>query len=180
MSDTRTRFQTIADGFQARVAGTTDWSASSPCDGWTARDVAGHVIGNLRGIAARATGTEPEAFGPADDATSASAAAIARIVELLGDPAVAGATVNGPFGPMPFEQLVGRILCTDTLVHTWDLARATGQDETLDAFSVSMAFSGMKPLDGMIRNPGFFDAKVEAADTDSEQTQFLKFLGRRV
>lgn len=49
------------------------------------------------------------------------------------DPVRAKTTVSGMFGEQTFESLVGRLPCADTLVHTWDLARATGQDEQLDA-----------------------------------------------
>jgi hypothetical protein len=51
----------------------------------------------------------------------------------------------------------------------------------LDGPAVSAAFSGLKPLDGMLRSPGFFGAKIDSADDDAdEQTQFLQFLGRAV
>ena len=43
------------------------------------------------------------------------------------------------FGEQPFESLVGRLLCADTLIHTWDLARATGQPEALDPGGVAKA-----------------------------------------
>jgi uncharacterized protein (TIGR03086 family) len=90
------------------------------------------------------------------------------------------ASVPTPMGPMPAEQFIGRFTCTDVLVHTWDLARAVGGDETLPADVVAQAYSGLKPLDGMIRNPGFFGPKIDAADGDDPQTEFLKFLGRKV
>ena len=38
--------------------------------------------------------------------------------------------MTGMFGEQTFESLVGRLVCSDTLIHTWDLARATGQVET--------------------------------------------------
>jgi uncharacterized protein (TIGR03086 family) len=89
-------------------------------------------------------------------------------------------TVNGPFGPQPAEQVLGRLTCTDVLVHTWDLARSVGGDETLDADAVAGAYSGLKPMDAMIRVPGVFGPKIEpAADADA-QTEFLNFLGRKV
>jgi uncharacterized protein (TIGR03086 family) len=88
--------------------------------------------------------------------------------------------IESPFGPMPMEQLLGRIMATDTLVHTWDLARAVGGDETLDAEAVSGSYSGMKPMDAMIRRPGLFADKVDVPAGADEQTEFLAFLGRAV
>ena len=40
------------------------------------------------------------------------------------------------------------------------------------------AYSGLKPMDAMIRNPGFFGAKLECAEGAPLQTEFLRFLGR--
>ena len=57
---------------------------------------------------------------------------------------------------------------------------AVGGDEQLDADAVSGAYSGLKPMDAMIRMPGVFGPKVESAPDASEQTQFLNFLGRTV
>jgi uncharacterized protein (TIGR03086 family) len=81
---------------------------------------------------------------------------------------------------MPFEQVIARFICTDVLVHTWDLARAAGLDEKLNQDAVAHAFEGMKPMDANIRVPGFFGPKVEPPPGADLQTQFLSFLGRKV
>ena len=88
-------------------------------------------------------------------------------------------SLPGPMGPMPAEQIIGRLVSTDVLVHTWDLARAVGGDESLDADAVAAAYSGLKPMDAMIRMPGVFGPKVDASGADL-QTEFLGFLGRTV
>ena len=87
----------------------------------------------------------------------------------------------GPFGPMPAEQLIGRLISTDILVHTWDLARATGGDETLDQDACERAYSGLKPMDAMIRQPGVFGPQGRRNPAGADiQTEFLSFLGRQV
>jgi hypothetical protein len=55
-----------------------------------------------------------------------------------------------------------------------------GGDEQLDADAVTQSYSGLKPLDAMIRQPGLFGPKVECAPDADEQTQFLSFVGRQV
>ncbi len=50
-------------------------------------------------------------------------------------------------GKSTFEELVGSFGVGDVLVHTWDLSRATGQDETLDPTEVSRPFALMQPMD---------------------------------
>ena len=174
------RFSTIANGFDARVqaAPAGSWSNASPCDDWTATDVVMHIVGNMNGMSANLTGGEP-VVADAADPVGAWNAAKAQLMGILAT-ADLGQTVNGPFGPQPAEQFIGRLMCTDTLVHTWDLARAVGGDEQLDAASVTAAYSGLKPMDAMIRMPGVFGPKIESAEGADEQTEFIQFLGRKV
>ena len=180
MTDISDRYDSLAADFDVRVQGTTDWTASTPCEGWTARDVAVHVANNLSGLAATANGHEPTSVGADDDVVGAWSSARQALHDVLLDPAKAAATVESPFGPMPVEQMVGRIMCADVLVHTWDLARATGQDETLNAEAVEGTYSGLKPLDAMIRQPGIFGPKVTPPAGADLQTEMLCFLGRAV
>ena len=176
MSETLDRYTSLAADFGARVHGATDWSATSPCESWTAREVAAHIISGHR----RLVGAENTEVGADEDVVAAWDDATAGLKAVLADDAKAGASVPTPFGPMPLEQMVGRFVCMDVLVHTWDLARATGQDEALQADAVESAYSGLKPMDAMLRSPGIFGPKVESAPDADAQTQFLNFLGRVV
>jgi uncharacterized protein (TIGR03083 family) len=65
-------FVRALDSFEAVVAGVPPgrWDAPSPCEGWCAADVAGHVIGALRAIEARATGRQ-DADSAADPGSAA-------------------------------------------------------------------------------------------------------------
>jgi uncharacterized protein (TIGR03086 family) len=67
----------------------------------------------------------------------------------------------------------------DVVVHTWDLARATGLDETLDADVVHDMLVGMEPLDDMLRASGQYGPKVEVGADSDEQTRLIAFTGRR-
>ena len=55
---------------------------------------------------------------------------------------------------MPVDTFLG-IIVLDALTHTWDLARATGLDDTLDPELVSIAFERIRPLDAAIRGANF-------------------------
>ncbi len=178
MTATANRYANIAAAFTDRVRGVKDWSAASPCEGWVARDIVAHVVGGHRRLLAGPDG--PAELGADEDVVEAWTSATTGLHAALLDPERAAATLQGPFGPMPLEQLVGRLICTDTLVHTWDLARATGQNEALDADAVAGAYEGLKPLDAMIRNPGFFGPKIDTPEGADLQTEFLQFLGRAV
>ena len=180
MTDIADRYAAIAAGFTARVQGVHDWSLPSPCEGWVARDVVAHVVGNHRGILATLDGTDPAQLQADEDIADAWVHATGGIHAALLDPQRAAAPVQSPFGEMPMEQMIGRLITTDVLVHTWDLARATGQDESLDADAVAGAYAGLKPLDAMLRAPGVFGPKLDTPEGADLQTEFLSFLGRAV
>ncbi len=182
MSETTIRYETVAGGFDRRVAGVApeQWGAVSPCEGWSARDVVAHVVDTHRRVLATLDGAEPVVVGPADDVAACWRSARTELLAALTDPLRAETTVSGMFGEQTFESLVGRLLCTDTLVHTWDLARATGQDEQLDAGAVAAAHAFLEPIDDAIRRPGGFAPKLEPPAGADPQTVFLGFCGRAV
>ena len=101
-------FVRALDGFEAVFAGVPPdrWSAPSPCAGWSAADVAGHVIGDLRATEAMARGryAETEASDPGsgagDDPLAAWRVARADMMAALG-PAALARLVPGPWGQMP-------------------------------------------------------------------------------
>lgn len=159
------------------------WEAPSPCAGWTARQVAGHVIGGQFLIKALATGapqpdvnTGPERFCPGDvllawrDARKACAAA-------LTDEALARPIPLGGLGDVPLADfLAGYIL--EPLVHAWDLAVATGRPCRLDPDLVHHAFATAQVIAAPMRAAGHLGQPIVAPPGADEQTRLLSFLGR--
>ncbi|MFE2151460.1 TIGR03086 family metal-binding protein [Streptomyces lavendulae] len=155
------------------------WEDPSPCPGWTAWDVTAHVVSNHRRAVAGLDGSGYSAPGRGEDLVQAWDAASGGIKAALRDPVKARVLLGEEFGSIPFEDFVRRMACADTLIHGWDLARATGQDEALDSEAVAVATEILLPEDGDIRMPRAFGAKVPpAADADA-QTRLLNFLGRK-
>ena len=173
------RYTSLADQFGARVEATPDdaWSNPAPCEEWTATDVVAHVVGGQAGIVRSLTGAEPSTDVTADP-KGAWRETYAAMRAALEAPGALEQTAPGPFGEMPIGEIVGRFLATDVLVHTWDLARAVGGDERIDAGAVTQAHKALEPMDAMIRQPGVFGAKVDPADGADDQERFLNFLGR--
>jgi uncharacterized protein (TIGR03086 family) len=175
------RITTLVNGFDARVASASadSWGNAAPCEGWTARDVVTHVGNNLLRLGAGLQGQEAREIGADEDIVAAWGEAKSTFLTGIttGD---LSTPLPGPFGPMPAEQMIGRLVSTDVLVHTWDLARATGGDESLPEDAVAGAYSGLKPMDAMIRQPGVFGPKIDAPEGADLQTEFLCFLGRQV
>jgi uncharacterized protein (TIGR03086 family) len=181
VSEIAERYARVAAGFTTRLEGVEDegWARGTPCTEWDIRDLVAHVVRTHRAVVARVDGEEPEDVDVAGDLATQWHAASAAVGAALDDEDRAGTVVGGMFGEQSFETLVGRLLCTDTLVHTWDLARATGQDERLDSDAVARAAEFLVPIDEAIRRPGGFAPKIEPAPGADEQTRFLNFCGRQ-
>jgi hypothetical protein len=82
-------------------------------------------------------------------------------------------------GRARFDVTFDMIGTTDVLLHTWDLARAPGLDETLDPKEVHDLLVGMEPLDEVLRQSGHYGPRVPVADDADEQTRLIAFIGRR-
>lgn len=180
-SEVGDRYGRIADGFTAALEGCPPgaWSNASPCEEWTAHGVAKHVVETHRRILTRLTGGDPSPPDTDEDLAASWQVESSAIRAALADADRAATPVKGMAGEQPFEQLVGGVLCADTLIHTWDLARATGQDERLDSGAVSTALTFLTPNDDMLRVPGGMGPKVEPPPGADEQTRLLCFVGRQ-
>ena len=114
-----------------------------------------------------------------DDPVAAWHAHATAVQQLLDDPAYAGRVLSNPhIGDVPLPEAVDRFYTADVFMHTWDLARATGQDETLDAETCAEMLAGMEPMDEMLRASGQYGPRVAVPDDADPQTKLIAFIGR--
>lgn len=98
---------------------------------------------------------------------------------MLDDPATAWKVLRDRHvGEVPLDEAVGRFYTADVFMHTWDLARATGQDENLDPDKCAELLAGMEPLDEVLRASGQYGPRVEVPADADVQTRMLAFIGR--
>lgn len=182
MTEVQESYRRVSKGFDAAVRAVTPdkWSAQSPCEQWTARDVVAHVVAGHRSVIAGIKGGEPAPLGADEDPVRAWEEASRALDGITGEPEALAKEVEGPPGKMPAGRLIGQFVTMDMLVHTWDLARAVGADERLDEDSVRRAYETLKPMDDMIRQAGIFGPKIEPPADADLQTEFLCFIGRQV
>jgi uncharacterized protein (TIGR03086 family) len=103
------------------------------------------------------------------------------IQALLDDPATSSKMLADPnVGELPLDQAIGMFFTGDVFLHAWDLAHATGQDETLDPERCAVMLAGMEPLDEVLRNSGHYGPRTPVADDADVQTRLLAFIGRPV
>ncbi len=180
------RFSRALDGFEAALAGVAQsrWSSPSPCAGWSAADVAGHAIGGLQGTEALARGRyeeneEAEHPGSAigDDPLAAWRLARADMTAALGPSALAR-IVPGPWGLMPLGEILERG-SMEFLVHTWDLAQATGQAAVVDPGLVRDALEPARQFALLARGSGLVGPECAVAEDADDLTRLLAIFGRR-
>lgn len=168
----------------ARIAASISaeqWSALTPCQDWTVRQVLAHLIGMDRvftALLSAAAMPSCEQDLPADadlpDALVASTAglraAFARPGALEHRYATAMGTATGA------QRLQIRVY--DLLAHGWDLARATGQQVVVpdDVAQRSLAFARAQLADAA--RPGRFAPARAAGDDACVLEQLAAFLGR--
>jgi uncharacterized protein (TIGR03086 family) len=177
------RYRRVAARFSARVNEVPDgaWENPAPCDGWVARDVVRHLVEWVPAFLSAAGGpTLPAGPSVDDDPAGAWAALDDGIQALLDDPTVLATTITHPMaGTHRLDDAIGMFFMGDVVVHTWDIARAAGLDETLDADIVHDMLVGMEPLDDMLRASGQYGPKVEVPADADEQTKLIAFTGRQ-
>lgn len=173
----------IGGGFTARVDGAdpTRWDAPAPVEGWTARDVVRHLVEWFPSFLESGSGVRLAVPTSVDDDPVAAWHELEDGVRrLLADPETPGRVLSNPhIGDVPLDRAVSQFFTGDVFMHTWDLARATGQDDTLDPERCAAMLAGMEPIEEVMRQSGQYGPVVFDAPPDADpQTRMLAFIGR--
>jgi uncharacterized protein (TIGR03086 family) len=178
-SDPAERHREVSAGFTARVRNASDWDAPAPVPGWRARDVVGHLVEWFPDFLATATGLVLDrGTSPEEDPVVAWQVHSDAVQRLLDGPEAATPFRHPMVGEMPLPRAVDRFYTTDVFMHTWDLARATAQDERLDPQSCADLLAEMAPIEELMRSSGQFGPRVPVPDDADAQTRLLGFIGR--
>ena len=181
MSHYTDRFTAIATAFTERVVAVPDdaWDNPSPCEGWDARDIVGHLVEWVPAFFTSAAGLDFPA-GPAVDDDPVGAWMVLRdaLAGYLADRPLAERVIDAPMGTMSIEQAIDMIVTNDVFLHTWDLARATGLDETLDPVETQQMYGAMEPMDEVLRGSGQYGPRVVVPDDADIQSKLIAFIGR--
>ena len=165
------------------------YGAPTPCAEWNVRQLVNHLVFGNWMFARAASGERVAVEGDDDDDD--------ELPDMLGDdPAMAfrdsaDAAVAAWRRPgaveevchLPFADLPGaaamRIHFKDIVAHTWDLARATGQDEEIDPELASEALAISRAVvNDELRELGAFGPAVDVGNDAPVHHQLVGFLGR--
>jgi uncharacterized protein (TIGR03086 family) len=178
---TAERFRRVAARFTQRVreVPADAWDRPAPPEGWVARDVVRHMVEWMPSMLS-AAGIEL-APGPSvdEDPVGAWTSLADSLQSLLDDPEIAPQEFEmGPMGTQTVEHAISMAMLGDIVIHTWDLARATGLDESLDPRIVTEMLIGMEPMDEVLRTSGHYGPRVLVPDDSDDQTKLIAFTGR--
>ncbi len=157
----------------------------TPCEGWDVRELLNHVISGNEWAAELSAGkTIPEVGDRFDgdrlggDHVAAYDASATAAEAAFKRPGALEAPCAVSYGPVPGEVYAGHRF-VDVLIHGWDLAKATGQDTTIDRELVAACAAVVKPQHDLLAGSGMFgDGSVDVADGADPQTRLLASLGR--
>ena len=162
-----------------------DWDRPSPCDGWTALDVLGHLTTSMDmglSLFAGEQPTWPEADRPADlvdgDPVAVYADVAARCRTAFGD-ADLDVEMDTPMGKRTVADRLA-FPAIDLYVHAWDIGTAAGVGVEIPDVVVDFAHSYLDPFpDEMMRGPkGAFGPEAEVPGDATLTEQFVAWTGR--
>lgn len=164
-----------ADRFGRLVDGVPDWDAPAPVEGWLARDVVHHLTTWLPGFLA-AGGLEIPAGDRQDPVGSwrTQDSALRTLLDERGEEAF-----EHPFlGAGTLAGTLSRVYTSDVFMHTWDLARASGQDDRLDDRRCEEMLAGMREIEEMLRTSGHYGPAHPVAPDADATDRLVAFIGR--
>jgi uncharacterized protein (TIGR03086 family) len=175
-------YREIAARFTGLVDGVPDddtWARPAPPEGWTARDVVRHLIDWFPGFLQAGTGITLPSGPDVEGDPYGAWRVMSDGVQAVLDPASSGVTFrNKHIGELPLPDAVSRFFTADVFMHSWDLARATGQDEALDPERCAVMLAGMESWDEVLRASGQYGPRVDVPGDADPQTRLLAFIGR--
>lgn len=194
MIDVLDRFLAASTEFGQRLPSVRpdQWTAPTPCAEWNVRQLVNHMVrGNLNYVDLLAGSSredflrmrDADALG--DDPLAAYAASVRLVADAFGRPGALDQVLDYPLGKVTGCQALA-VRATDSAIHAWDLARALGVDDRLDADLVAWISDGLGEIyAGLAESPvaaetthRFFAAPGVVSGSVSRQEGLLNLMGR--
>jgi uncharacterized protein (TIGR03086 family) len=160
------------------------WDLPTPCTEWDVRALVLHLVYGTRWVSPLVEGlTIPEVGDRLEgdllgqDPKQAWRAAAAEAITACGVPGSMDRTVQLSAGPTSAQEYI-RERVADLTIHAWDLARALGADERLDADLVEASLDLYREKGDLWRQWGLLGPPVPAPPGADAQTMFVAVSGR--
>jgi uncharacterized protein (TIGR03086 family) len=187
-------FDRCLDAFTLLVQGVRpeQWHSPTPCAEWDVRRLLDHVSSGNRMFAALAAGERPEGTegllalrarvtpGPDQDPVEAFRSSGRQLLDAFSDPDFADGSYVTPIGERSGDFLI-QMRTSETLIHGWDLARATGQTPAFpEAIAEQTLASVRLTLAGHPRDPRGFGVEQPVPSDAPAIDRLAGFMGRTV
>lgn len=162
------------------------WEAPSPCPGWTAGHVAGHLVDAahqtlalLAGAAPPVPTTDPAALRDlaGDDPAARLRRAADPLVSRVRDLDVS-MVVPTPHGDLPADRVLTMAL-VEPVVHGWDLAVSCGMPARMDDDAVATLSALAEGMGAQLAATGMYAPALRMPGAVDPQDRLLALLGRR-
>lgn len=167
------RFTTTVEAVPAEA-----WNNASPCEGWTAADVLGHVIDSEAGLLKK-TGQEVPSRPVTQDHRAGAWVSVREAVQaVLDDPRQAGTEYEGLSGATTVTATFGSFMSVDLIVHRWDIAHAAAIDDVIPSEDMAFAAAFTEQMGDFAQTSGAFGPRLSVPSDADGQAKFLALLGR--
>jgi uncharacterized protein (TIGR03086 family) len=184
--DVRRLFRWAAEEFGRRVHDVKDdqWNAPTPCTDWDVRALVNHLVYEMRwapplfeGKTIADVGDRFEGDLLGDDPKAAWDDAVRDALAAVESPGAMERTVHLSFGDYPGSEYAMQLFA-DLLIHGWDLARGTGQDDRLAPELVAACAEWFNSgMEDVMRSGGAIGPRVQIEGGDA-QAELLAGYGR--
>ncbi len=167
--------------FGGRLSEVTDWDAPTPDAEWNIRDLVTHVVEEQQWVPyllAGSTVTDAQRrIQRLGDDLRAEWRLYSLAATAAWDAAVPEAQVSLSYDTVPVIDYL-REQVSDVTIHSWDLARAVGADETLDETLVAGVWTVFEPQRDTLSASGLFAVPVPLPEDAPLQLRLLALTGR--
>lgn len=167
--------------FARALEAVTDWDAPTPDTEWTVRMLVLHVVQEQQWVPQLLAGRTILQAKRYLDRLGDDLRAEWRLYSLAAttawEEARPDALVNLSYDTVPVLDYL-REQTSDVTIHAWDLARATGADETLDPTLVEAVWTVFEPQKDTLSASGLYALPVELPDDAPLQSRLLAVTGR--
>jgi uncharacterized protein (TIGR03086 family) len=160
------------------------WHDATPCGEWDVHDLVDHLVAEdrwtphlLRGETLAQVGDRYDHGVLGDDPVASAEEAGVRARAAVAEPGSIRGSVHASVGQLPAEEYVGQLFA-DHVIHGWDLARATGQDDAIDPELLDALVTWFADREDGYREAGVIGPPVEVGADADEQTRLLAAFGR--
>ncbi len=171
-----TFYDDAAERFSSTVSATTDWSARTPCEDWSAADLVDHVVDTERQFLeghGLDLGSRPS--GSPEEVWTAHLAAVRGVV----DDEVLAREYDGFFGRTTIGAALDGFYGFDLVVHGWDLGASQGAPTTFSEAEMDGLDAAFEGFGDHAYDEGVFRQPVDVPDDADRQTRLLARAGRR-